>query len=94
MAIRTFNSVGGFSVGENPTTVILANGDITTGSANLTANLIAGNVKTNNLLYANGVPWDFQLPAGSNYYVQYNSNGDFGASANFQFDPTLRYISN
>lgn len=88
MAIRTFNSVGGFSVGETPTTIILANGDITTANATLTANLMAGNVKTDNLLYANGVPWDFQLPAGSSNYVQYNDNGQFGADATFQFDPT------
>lgn len=30
MAIKPFNSVGGFSVGETPSNVILANGDITT----------------------------------------------------------------
>ena len=92
MAIRTFNSVGGFSVGENPTTIILANGDITTGNATLTGNLAANNVLTDNLRYANGVPWDFQLPAGANNYVQYNSNGDFGASANFQFNPTTNLL--
>jgi hypothetical protein len=36
MALKPFNSVGGFSVGEVPANVILANGDITTGNANLT----------------------------------------------------------
>ncbi len=92
MAIRTFNSVGGFSVGENPTTIILANGDITTGNATLTGNLEANNVLTDHLLYANGVPWDFQLPAGSNYWVQFNDDGSFGANANFTFDPTLSLL--
>jgi hypothetical protein len=93
MAIRTFNSVGGFSVGENPTTIILANGDITTANATFTGNVAAGNVLTNNLLYANGSPWDFQLPAGSNNYVQYNNDGSFGASANFQFTPSTNLLT-
>ena len=44
MAIRTFNSVGGFSVGEIPANIILANGDITTTHATLTGNLTAANV--------------------------------------------------
>ena len=94
MAIRTFNSVGGFSVGENPTTIILANGDITTGNATLTGNLAANNVLTDHLRYANGVPWDFQQAAGNgNYQIQYNSNNDFGASANFTFDPTTNLLT-
>lgn len=94
MAIRTFNSVGGFSVGENPTTIILANGDITTTNANLTGNLAANRVLTDNLLYANGAPWDFQQAAGSgNYQIQYNLNDDFGASANFTFDPTTNLLT-
>jgi carbonic anhydrase/acetyltransferase-like protein (isoleucine patch superfamily) len=46
MAIRTFNSVGGFSVGEIPTSVILPNGDVTTGNARLTSNVIVGNIIT------------------------------------------------
>ena len=46
MAIRTFNSVGGFSVGEIPTSVILLNGDVTTGNARLTSNVIVGNIIT------------------------------------------------
>lgn len=93
MAIRTFNSVGGFSVGENPETIILANGDITTDYGTFTANLAAGNVLTDHLLYANGVPWDFQLPAGANYQIQYNDNGSFGASANFSFNPSTNRLT-
>jgi hypothetical protein len=84
MAIRTFNSVGGFSVGEVPTTVILANGDITTGNATLTGNVQANTaVKTDSLLHLDGTPWDFQQPAGSaNGQIQYYEGGEFGASAN------------
>ena len=94
MAIRTFNSVGGFSVGENPTTVVLANGDITTSNASLTGNVIANIVLTDSLRYANGTPWDFQQAAGSaNYQIQFNSDNDFGANANFTFDPTQSLLT-
>ncbi len=102
MAIRTFNSVGGFSVGENPSTVILANGDITTTNASLTGNVDASNVNSGNVfasgdisgntvrtdyyLYANGAPVDFQQAQGSNGQIQYNLNNDFGASSNLSFD--------
>ena len=94
MAIKPFNSVNGFSVGETPTPVILANGDITTGNATLTGNLAANNVLTDHLRYANGVPWDFQQAAGTgNYQIQYNLNNDFGASPNFTFDPTSNLLT-
>ena len=47
----------------------------------------AGNVRTDNLLYANGNPWDLQEAAGSNTQIQYNDgSNNFGASANFTFD--------
>ena len=39
MAIKPFNSVNGYSVGELPANIILANGDITT--TNITANGIS-----------------------------------------------------
>ena len=93
MAIRTFNSVGGFSVGENPETIILPNGDITTDFATFTANVDAGNVKTDHLLYANGVPWDFQLPAGQNNQVQYYLDGQFAASDKFTFNGTTNVLT-
>lgn len=105
MAIRTFNSVGGFSVGEIPTSVILPNGDVTTGNARLTSNVVvgnittgsgnitvgntilAGNLRTDHLLYANGVAWDLQQAAGSNNQIQYNTGNDFSADANLAFYP-------
>ena len=99
MAIKPFNSVGGFSVGESPANVILANGDIATSNANLSANLYVintanvGNLRTDNLLYANGNPWDFQEAAGANTYIQYNMGNDFAASANFTYDDSLQLLS-
>lgn len=93
MAIRTFNSVGGFSVGENPETIILPNGDITTDFATFTSNVDAGNVKTDHLLYANGQPWDFQLPAGQNGQIQYYLDGQFAASDKFTFNGTSNTLT-
>jgi hypothetical protein len=87
MAIKALNSVGGFSVGENLLTVILSNGDITTGNANLTGNILASYVLTDNYRYANGDPVDFQLPAGNPYEIQFNNFGDFGASPDLVFTP-------
>ena len=86
MAIKSFNSVAGFSVGETPANIILSNGYITTNGATFTANIAALGVLTDNLYYANGVVWDLQEPAGSNTEVQFNNAQNFGASSNFTFD--------
>jgi hypothetical protein len=62
--------------------------------ANINGNLLISNasptngIKTDNLYYSNGIAWDLQQAAGSNNYVQYNSDNNFAASTNFQFDPT------
>lgn len=93
MAIRPFNSVGGFAIGENPTIVIDASGNITTSKATLTGNLLANAVLTDNYFYANGSPVDFQQAAGSNTWIQYNLDNDFGASGNFTFQPTINTLT-
>lgn len=92
--LRTFNSVGGFSVGEIPETIILANGDITTDFGMFTANVGAGNVKTDNLLYANGVPWNFTTPGGANTQIQFNDGGSaLGGTSNFTFDKAANLLT-
>jgi hypothetical protein len=175
MALKPFNSVGGFSVGEVPSNVILANGDVTatnlttsgvanlnaignvkitggtvgqviitdgagnltfstvdtsiisngtsnvsvfgtsvTVSANGTANIftvrqgnanangaqavVDGNLSvtgilTDNIYYANGVVWDLQEAAGANFEIQFNNDDDFGASANFTFNPSTNLLT-
>jgi hypothetical protein len=74
---------GGYSLGNS-----LARWDnVFANTANIDGNVSAGNVLTNNLLYANGQPWDLQEAAGSNTQIQYNDgNNNFGASANFTWD--------
>ena len=59
MAIKALNSIGGFSVGENPSNVILANGDITSNNANFTGNLDTNKIRTDTYQYANGVAITF-----------------------------------
>jgi len=49
-----------------------------------TANV--GNLRTDNLLYANGVPWDLQEAAGNNNEIQFNINDNFAASANLTYN--------
>ena len=100
MAIKAFNSIGGFSVGENAANIILANGEITTSNANLSANLYVsdtanvGNLRTDHLLYANGQPWDLQEAAGANTEIQFNDgNNNFGASANFTFNASTNLLT-
>lgn len=92
MALKPLNSVAGFSVGEIPAPIILANGDITARNATFSGNLFISNssptwgVFTDNLYYSNGASWDLQQAAGSNTQVQFNNNDNFGASANFTFN--------
>jgi len=99
MALKPFNSVAGFSVGEVPAlNIILANGDITASNATLTGNLFISNatpnlgVFTDNLYYSNGVAWDLQEAAGSNNQIQFNTNNNFSASANLTFDPVTNLL--
>jgi len=100
MALKSFNSVAGFSVGEVPAVnIILANGDITASSATFSGNLLISNaspnlgILTDNLYYSNGVAWDLQEAAGANNQIQFNSNNDFGASANLTFDPLTNLLT-
>lgn len=94
MAIKSFNSVGGFSVGETPDTIILPNGDIWTDNGLFTGNVTAQTaLKVDSLLHLNGDPWDFEQPAGTTGQLQYNENNDFGASANLTYDDSTQLLS-
>jgi len=74
--------------------------DITTslltviGNADITGTSNVGNLRTDNLLHANGTPWDFANPAGANTEVQFNDgNGEFAASANFTFNSLTNFLT-
>ena len=62
-------------------------------SATFTGTVTAGNVRTDNLLYANGTAWDLQEAAGTNNQIQFNSANNFAASANLTFNPSTNILT-
>jgi hypothetical protein len=77
------NLIGVNNLTANSTTITV------TGSLSTTANITAGNIKTDNLLYANGAAYSIgsgATIAGSNTQIQFNDASSFGASANLTFD--------
>ena len=84
---RFYSNVNPFSGGYSLGNSIARWDNVFANTANIDGNVSAGNVLTNNLLYANGQPWDLQEAAGANKEIQYNDgSNNFGASANFTFD--------
>lgn len=65
----------------------------TLATLSVAGNANVGGILTDNYYYANGAPVDFQQAAGSNGQVQFNSNGDFGASVNFTWDGTTNTLA-
>ena len=67
-----------------------------TGSLSTTANISAGNIKTDHLLYANGAQWAIGEGAtisGTNTQVQFNDASTFGASSNFTFNKNTNTLT-
>ena len=57
------------------------------GVSNVSGNITVNGVLTDNYYYANGQPLDVGgQPGGSNTWIQYNNNGEFGASGALVFD--------
>jgi hypothetical protein len=63
------------------------------GTLNVFGNISTTGLKTDNLYYANGQPFDFSTPGGSTNSVQYNDNGSFGGSTNFTFAPSTNVLA-
>jgi hypothetical protein len=98
-AVESFPTVGGAN-----TQVFFNDDSAISGDANfvfdkdtdvltVTGNVAATRVLTDNLLYANGVAWDLQQPAGANTQVIFNDDGDFGADAIFTFNKDTDTLS-
>ena len=63
-------------------------------AGNYTFNTLTANIKTDNLMYANGSPYVFSgNPAGSNTQVQFNDANSFGASAAFTFNKSSNVLT-
>ena len=67
--------------------------DFNNNILNITGNVAAGNVKTDNLLYANGTAWDLSDPGGSNTEIQFNDSESFGGSAALTFNKSSNLVS-
>ena len=75
----------------NVTSVGTLSGLIVDGNISITG---AGNgIKTDNLYYADGTPWDLQQAAGDTGQIQFNNGDDFSASANLSFNTTGNILS-
>lgn len=62
--------------------------------ATLLGNLSSNGIKTDNLLYANGQPWDLGgNPGGANTAIQFNNAGEFGGSNNLTFNSNTNLLT-
>jgi hypothetical protein len=81
MASELFNTLTGYSVGIPAVQVIDSNGNVVSNFLNLSGNVSANKIYSNNYYYSNGQPFN-STPGGSNTQLQYNANGVFGGIAN------------
>ena len=63
------------------------------GNVSVTGTANVGNLRTDNLLHANGTAWDFATAAGSNTWVQYSNGTDLAASANLTYDDATQKLT-
>ena len=84
----TYAANGNFE-GSNSFTFNSSTNTLSITNVTSTGNVAAGNIRTNNILYANGDPYVFTTsPAGSNTQIQFNDGGIFAGSANLTFNKT------
>ena len=80
---------GGVFAGDSGLTYAKATDTLT-----VTGNVVGGNIRTNNLQYSNGSPYQFTTnAAGSNTQVQFNDGNVFGSSTNFTFNKNTNTLS-
>ena len=85
MAAEKYNSIGGYSVGWPAVDVVDSSGNVVTNHNFPSGNVTSNTVYANYYYYANGAPFSSD-PAGSNTQIQYNNNGQLGASAALTFN--------
>ena len=100
--VTTTNSItnGNSNIVVNSTTVTISANAVpnvvvvSNIGANVTGNISATGVKTDNYYYANGQPLDVGgNPAGSNTQIQFNNDSEFGASANLTFNSSTNLLT-
>lgn len=99
MAAEAFNSLGGFTIGIPPFTVVDANGNITANKANI-GNLVASIVTSTGNITApyfignvvGNISGNLVVP-GTNTSILFNNAGNADASDAFQFDYTTNVVT-
>jgi hypothetical protein len=84
MSSDPFNSLGGFSAGIPPVTIVNAAGNIVT-NVNTAGNVLANVVYATYYKWSNGVPFT-GTPGGTASQIQFNNNGTFGGAAGVSWD--------
>jgi hypothetical protein len=93
MASELFNSLSGYSVGIPAVQVIDSNGNVVSNFLNLTGNVTANKVYSNNYYYSNGQPFNAN-PGGSNTQLQFNNNGALGGIPNVTWNGNILSLGN
>ena len=93
MSSEPFNSLGGYTIGIPAISVVDSNGNIVSNFLNLTGNVAAGTIYSNNYRYANGQPF-VSIPAGSNTQLQFNNAGAFGGIPNVTWNGNILSLGN
>lgn len=100
MVSDPFNSVGGYTVGIPPVSIIDATGNITvdkltagnlivTSDANILGNITATNFVGN---VVGNISGNLIVPGNTNE-ILYNANSQAGANSNFTYDPALNLVT-
>lgn len=93
MTVDPFNSQGGFSVGIPPILVVDNNGNIVSNFLNLSGNVSANKIYSDNYYYANGQPFigggGNANPGGNNTQLQFNNAGNFGGIPNVTWNGSV-----
>jgi hypothetical protein len=93
MSSDPFNSLGGYTVGIPAIQVVDSNGNVVSNFLNLTGNVAAGAIYSNNYRFANGQPFA-PSAAGSNTQLQFNNNGLFGGIPNVVWNGNILSLGN
>jgi hypothetical protein len=93
MSSDPFNSLGGYTVGIPAIQVVDSNGNVVSNFLNLSGNVAAGAIYSNNYRFANGQPF-VPAAAGSNTQLQFNNNGAFGGIPNVTWNGNILSLGN
>ena len=100
MAIKSLNSVGGYTVGIPPIPIISETGNLSVADATMGNLVVNGNGTVNGNLtadlfigtFSGNISGDLVVP-GSDTWVLFNNHGNAGTDAGFTFDSTQQLVT-